>query len=87
MTKAALDNMVVFLANELMADGIRINGLAPGLIKTEFSGPLWNNPNVSKESIGEASQIGSVAATICSKHDGGFMNGEIYQVHGGFAKL
>ena len=32
MTKAALDNMVRGLSQELRADGIRINSLAPGLI-------------------------------------------------------
>ena len=41
MTKAALDNMVKFLSVELMGDGIRINGLAPGLIRTELSNHLW----------------------------------------------
>ena len=86
MTKAALDNMVKGLAQELRSDSIRVNGIAPGLIKTEFSGPLWN-ADVPKESIGEAHQIGSVAACICSHTDGGFMNGEIYQVNGGFPKL
>lgn len=50
-TKAALDNMVYGLCRELLPDGIRINGIAPGLIKTEFSGPLWNS-DVPPESIG-----------------------------------
>ena len=86
-TKAALNNMVKFLSQELRADGIRVNSLAPGLIKTEFSGPLWNNPNIPPESIGEAYHIGSVAALICSKHDGGFMNGEVHTVAGGFSKM
>ena len=40
MTKAALDNMVKFLAKELRADDIRINSIAPGVIKTVFAGPL-----------------------------------------------
>ena len=31
-TKAALDNMVRWMADELMSDGIRVTGLAPGLI-------------------------------------------------------
>ena len=84
-TKAALDNMVKFLALELMGDGIRINSLAPGIIRTDFAGPLIKNPDVPPEAIGDAYQIGSVAALICSKHDGGFMNGEIYTVAGGFS--
>ena len=87
MTKAALDNMVKGLSDELRCESIRVNGIAPGLIRTEFSGPLWNNSEVPKESIGEGHHIGSVAACICSAKDGGFMNGEVYQVNGGFAKM
>ena len=87
MTKAALDNMVVWMAQELLSDNIRINGIAPGLIMTEFSGVLWkNNDGVHPKSKGKSEEIGAVAATVCSK-DGSFMNGEVYQVHGGFPKL
>ena len=87
MTKAALDNMVIWMAQELMSDDIRVNGIAPGLIMTEFSGVLWkNNEVVPPKSKGTSEEIGAVAATICSK-DGSFMNGEVYQVHGGFPKL
>jgi dehydrogenase/reductase SDR family protein 2 len=43
-TKAALNNMVKFLAQELRVDGIRVNGLAPGLIDTEFSVLLTSHP-------------------------------------------
>ena len=78
MTKAALDNMVVWMAQELMSDDIRVNGIAPGLIMTEFSGVLWkNNEGVHPKSKGRIEEIGSVAAGICSK-DGSFMNGEVY---------
>ena len=52
MTKAALDNMTVFLSKELMADGIRVNAVAPGLIKTDFAGPLTAMDGVPPESIG-----------------------------------
>ena len=78
MTKAALDNMVKMLSKELMPDGIRICGIAPGLIKTEFSGPLWSNSEIDPSSIGEAHHISSVAALVCSAKDGGFCNGEIF---------
>mmetsp|Transcript_1957 Transcript_1957/g.3414 ORF Transcript_1957/g.3414 Transcript_1957/m.3414 type:complete len:179 (-) Transcript_1957:50-586(-) len=88
MTKAALENMVKFLSIEMMADGIRVNGIAPGLIKTEFSGSLWKgNKDLNPASMGEGHHIGSIAATMCSKRDGGFVNGETFQVHGGFPKL
>ena len=51
-TKAALENMVIWMKDELRSDGIRVNGLSPGLIKTEFSNPLWNNDSVPKDAIG-----------------------------------
>ena len=52
MTKAALNNMTVFLSKELMSDGIRVNAVAPGLIDTAFSAPLVAAPGVPPESIG-----------------------------------
>ena len=46
--KAALDNMVNWMAQELMNDRIRVNGIAPGLIETYFSELLWkNNTNLN----------------------------------------
>ena len=86
MTKASLDNMVVFLSKELLREGIRVNGIAPGLIKTDFADPLIQS-NPPPESIGQPENIGSVVALICSPEDGAFMNGEIYHVNGGFAKM
>ena len=53
MTKAALDNMIKGLSEELMSESIRANGIAPGFIRTDFSGPLRNS-DVPKKSIGEA---------------------------------
>ena len=78
--------MIKWLKDELRADGIRVNGLAPGLINTDFAGPLVANPAVPRDAIGLPEQIGAVAATICSK-DGSFMNGDSYKVHGGYPKL
>ena len=66
MTKAALDNMVKMLSNELMATGIRINGIAPGLTRTDFAMAFVKNPMINPKSVGEPDQIASVAATICS---------------------
>ena len=78
MTKAALDNMVRWLAQELMADDIRVTGIAPGLIKTEFSGALWKeNDGVDPKAMGTPAQIAGLAATMCSE-DGAFINGETY---------
>ena len=87
MTKAALDNMVKWLAMELLDENIRVNGLAPGLIMTEFSGVLWkDNKGVHEKSKGKPEEIGSAAASICST-DGSFINGTVVHVNGGFHHL
>ena len=86
MTKAALDNMVKFLAEEMRPDKVRVTGIAPGLIRTNLAGNILKNPKLDQNIVGAASQIGSVVATICSD-DGSFMNGETYQVHGGYPKI
>ena len=41
MTKAVLNNMVYVLSKELQPEGVRVNGLAPGLVKTKFADPLF----------------------------------------------
>ena len=86
MTKAALNNMVKFLAVELRCDGIRINAIAPGLIKTKFARNVWSSPHTDPEKVGKPEDIGAIAATLCSE-DGAFCNGEVYHVHGGFSSL
>jgi NAD(P)-dependent dehydrogenase (short-subunit alcohol dehydrogenase family) len=48
MTKAALENMVKFLAEELRSSHIRVHGIAPGLIRTEFAGVILKNPELDK---------------------------------------
>ena len=41
ITKTALIALTKLLAKELMDDNIRVNAIAPGLIKTKFSSLLW----------------------------------------------
>lgn len=36
VTKTALLGMVKLLANELISESVRVNGIAPGFIKTDF---------------------------------------------------
>mmetsp|Transcript_8500 Transcript_8500/g.6040 ORF Transcript_8500/g.6040 Transcript_8500/m.6040 type:complete len:89 (+) Transcript_8500:472-738(+) len=88
MTKAALENMVRWLADELRPDDIRVTGIAPGLITTEFSGALWKDrkDDMEPKSMGKPEDIGNVVATMCSD-DGKFINGVTVRVDGGFPKL
>lgn len=43
VTKTALVALGKILAKELLQDEIRVNCIAPGLIKTDFSGMLWKD--------------------------------------------
>ena len=42
----------MWMKDELRPDGIRVNGISPGLIKTDFAKSLWENESVPKEAIG-----------------------------------
>merc|ERR1712228_292175 len=48
----------------MRADGIRVNAIAPGLIKTDFAGEIVKQADPA--SIGQPEMIGSVVACICS---------------------
>ena len=50
ISKASMNMMTQACAKVWGDDGIRVNGVAPGLIKTEFSRALWE----SEEILGEA---------------------------------
>ena len=43
VSKAALNMLTKVLAKEWGTDGIRVNGICPGLIKTKFSQALWQD--------------------------------------------
>jgi dehydrogenase/reductase SDR family protein 4 len=43
VSKSALNNMTKAIANDLQKEKIRVNCIAPGIIKTEFSQKLWKS--------------------------------------------
>jgi NAD(P)-dependent dehydrogenase (short-subunit alcohol dehydrogenase family) len=46
MTKAAVISMTKTLAYELGANNVRVNAIAPGLVKTRFASALIDNPDI-----------------------------------------
>jgi NAD(P)-dependent dehydrogenase (short-subunit alcohol dehydrogenase family) len=44
VSKAAVNALTIELAAELGKDGIRVNGIAPGVVRTRFSEALWKDP-------------------------------------------
>lgn len=62
ISKAAVIAMTEQLAQELGHANIRVNALAPGLIKTRFSSALWSNEDISGKIVGTTplGRIGTV---------------------------
>lgn len=54
ITKAADIQMVKNLAREFGPSNVRINAIAPGLVKTDFAKALWENPENLKASTSNA---------------------------------
>jgi len=48
MSKAGVFMLTRVLARELASYNIRVNGIAPGIVKTEMSRTLWSDPEELK---------------------------------------
>jgi NAD(P)-dependent dehydrogenase (short-subunit alcohol dehydrogenase family) len=90
ITKAADIQMVKNLAREFGPDNVRINAIAPGLVKTDFARALWENPENLKHSvsgaslgrIGEPHEIAGAAVYLASEASS-FMTGQTMVIDGG----
>lgn len=90
ISKAADMQLVRNLAVEHGADNIRINAIAPGLIKTDFARALWEDPDTLKRAtsrsplqrIGLPEEIAGAAILMASKA-GTFLTGQTITIDGG----
>ncbi|MBM4220375.1 MAG: SDR family oxidoreductase [Gammaproteobacteria bacterium] len=90
MSKAADFSLVKSLAIEWGPKGVRANCIAPGLIKTDMSRALWENPKLLKNveegtpvrRIGLPDDIGGVAVFLASKA-AAYLTGQTIVVDGG----
>ena len=92
--KAAVENFTRCWALELAADGVRVNAIAPGAIRTD----IWNVTNLSDEAakaheegiaatipcgrFGSPEEIASVATFLASE-EASYVSGAVYAVDGG----
>ena len=90
ITKAADIQMTKNLAREFGPSNVRINSIAPGLVRTDFAKALWENPDNLKASvanaclgrIGEPHEIAG-AAVFLGSDASSFMTGQTIVVDGG----
>jgi 3-oxoacyl-[acyl-carrier protein] reductase len=88
VTKAALIHLTQQLAAEL-APRVRVNALAPGLVKTDFAKALWEDGKgevVAKayplERLGEPEDVAG-AALFLAAETGRWITGETWVLDGG----
>jgi NAD(P)-dependent dehydrogenase (short-subunit alcohol dehydrogenase family) len=90
ISKAADMQMARNLAQELSPSNIRVNCIAPGLVKTDFARALWDTPEAERRSssgtplrrLGEPDDIAGAAVFLAGK-SGGWMTGQTIVVDGG----
>jgi NAD(P)-dependent dehydrogenase (short-subunit alcohol dehydrogenase family) len=90
VSKAALVMLTQVQAKTWGRDGIRVNCIAPGLIKTEFSRALWDNPKFLENTVQNSAlhRIASPdemagAAVFLASPASSFMTGQTLILDGG----
>jgi len=90
ISKAADMQLARNLAVEWGKHNIRVNCIAPGLVRTDFARALWSNPELLAHTeavtplgrIGEPDDIGGIAAFLASRA-GAFVTGQTIVADGG----
>ncbi|SFN36201.1 SDR family NAD(P)-dependent oxidoreductase [Variovorax sp. OV329] len=90
VSKAADFQLARNLAVEYGPHNVRVNCIAPGLIKTDFARALWEDPEILRKRtentplrrIGDPDEIAGAAVFLASKA-GAFMTGQSMVIDGG----
>jgi len=89
-SKGAIIALTRAMAIDHAKDGIRVNCIAPGLVKTDFARALWDTPEAERRSssgtplrrLGEPDDIAGAAVFLAGK-SGAWMTGQTVVVDGG----
>jgi NAD(P)-dependent dehydrogenase (short-subunit alcohol dehydrogenase family) len=91
ISKAAIIMLTRQLALELSPYNIRVNAIAPGVVKTDFNINIWKDPTNAKRMaegipLGRLAEPEDIARTILflASDDSGYITGDILKVDGGW---
>lgn len=90
ISKAGVIMLTQALAQEWAQYNIRVNAIAPGLLRTKFSEALWKNPLIAREyenntalgHIGEPEDVVATALLLASEASS-YMTGQTIAIDGG----
>ncbi|MGZ4585192.1 MAG: SDR family oxidoreductase [Mycobacterium sp.] len=91
-TKSAIDHMMMVAADELGPSWVRVNGIRPGLIRTEMVEPIFQTPDVRDDYLintplpraGEVEDVTQLALFLLSDA-ASFITGQVINVDGGIS--
>ncbi len=91
VSKAGIIMLTRQLALELARFSIRVNALAPGIVKTDFNAPFWKDPEKEKEAsamvplnrLAEPEDVAEAALFLASDSSG-YITGEVLAINGGW---
>ena len=91
VSKAGIIMLTRQLAQELAEFNVRVNALAPGIVKTDFNSAFWKDPAVEKQTAGmvplnrlaEPEDIAEAALFLASDSSS-YITGEVLAINGGW---
>lgn len=90
ISKAGMDMVTKAFAREWGQFGVRVNGIAPGLVQTKFSRALWSNEDIlrtveAKIPLGRMAQPPEMAGAVVflASDAAGYITGHTIMVEGG----
>ena len=90
IAKAGVVMLTRVLALELASYNIRVNAIAPAMVKTKFSQPLWDGPEISKQveseiPLGRLAETGDIigSALFLASDASSYITGHTIIVDGG----
>lgn len=90
ISKTAILGLTKALSHTVSGEGIRVNGIAPGIIETKFSSALTENEDILQKNlssvsmgrVGKPEECAGAVAFLCSE-DASYITGENIVIAGG----